>query len=283
MAGKKYRFLENGPNPSVSLQGKWGFTIGSNNTIGIFEQKGGHLTGTIVTTTGDYRYFQGEVNGNEFFLSAFSSSSPSVIRGKVNGDELTAEIIGTRSVQTVKGARNHNAELPDPYELTRLKERTSFDFTFPDTFKGAPVSLQDQKYKEKAVIVTLLGSWCPNCIDEAQFLAPWYRANKDRGVEIIGLAFERKDDPGYAKQRLGMLKQRFGIEYDFLFAGLADKKYASQALPALSEVLSFPTTLFIDKNGKIRKIHTGYTGPATGKYYEDFVREFNKEVDEILN
>ena len=103
-----------------------------------------------------------------------------------------------------------------------------------------------------------------------------------RQVEIIGLSFERKNDPAFAKTRLEALKNRFGIEYDLLFAGVADKKYASSVLPELSEVLSFPTTIYIDRSGKVTKIHTGYTGSATGAYYEEFVKEFNADMNQLL-
>lgn len=283
-AGKEYRFFEKPQEAKVSLQGTWDFLIGTsgNKTVGVFNQTGSKLTGTILSTTGDYRYFEGSVKGNEFFLSAFSGSNPSLIKGTVNGDELTAEFIGFRGSQAIKGTRNEKAALPDAYTLTTLKEGADFNFTFPDAFTGKQVSLKDPKYKGKAVIVTILGSWCPNCIDEALFLSPWYKANKNRGVEIIGLAFERKNDPAFAKTRLEALKKRFDIQYDILFAGLADKKFASAALPALSEVLSFSTTIYIDKAGKVRKIHTGYTGPATGKYYEEFVKEFNEDVNGLL-
>lgn len=147
---------------------------------------------------------------------------------------------------------------------------------------GKTVSLKDPKYAGKVVIVTILGSWCPNCLDETAFLAPWYAANRDRGVEVIGLAFERKNTPSFAKERLEVLKKRYDVGYDLLFAGLADKKYASSVLPALNEVLSFPTTIYIDKKGKVAKGHTGYSGPATGAYYAEFVKEFNKDIDHLL-
>ena len=248
----------------------------------MFEQHGSKLTGTFLTTTGDLRYFEGSVKGDEFFLSAFSGSNPSLIKGKVSGNTLTAEIINARGSQPVEGTRNEQAALPDAYTLTKVKEGVPFDFTFPDAFTGKPVSLKDPKYQGKAVVVTILGSWCPNCLDETSFLAPWYRANRDRGVEIIGLAFERKNDPAFAKTRLEALKKRFGVDYDILFAGIADKKFASSVLPALSEVLSFPTTIYINRKGEVTKIHTGYTGPATGQYYEAFVKEFNEDIDELL-
>lgn len=223
------------------------------------------------------------MKGEEFFLSAFSGSNPTLIKGKISGNELTGEFIGFRGNQLLKGTRNEKAALPDAYHLTTLKEGAStLHFSFPDAFTGKTVSLKDPKYQGKAVIVTVLGSWCPNCVDEAQFLAPWYKANRARGVEIIGLSFERKNDPAFAKTRLEALKNRFGIDYDLLFAGVADKKYASSVLPELSEVLSFPTTIYIDRTGKVTKIHTGYTGPATGAYYEEFVKEFNEDVNQLL-
>lgn len=282
--GKKYRFFENPGTASVSLHGNWDVVIGENTNkiVGVFSQFGNKLTGTFLTTTGDYRYYEGSVQGNDFYLSAFSGSSPSLIKGKVTGDNLVGELINVRGAQLIKGERNDKAELPDAYTLTTIKEGTTFDFTFPDAFTGKSVSLKDPKYKGKAVIVTILGSWCPNCLDEAAFLAPWYKANKKKGVEIIGLAFERKNDPAFAKTRLEILKKRFDIEYDILFAGIADKEFASKALPALSAVLSFPTTILIDKEGNVSKIHTGYSGPATGKYYEEFVKEFNQDIEEVL-
>lgn len=281
--GKRYRFVEKPAAAAVSLKGKWDVTIGNGNKIvGVFEQTGSKVTGTFLTTTGDFRYYEGTVQGNEFALSAFSGSSPSLIKGTVNGNELTAQLINARNAQPVRGTRNAQAALPDAYTLTKSKEGVPFKFTFPDAFTGKPVSLNDPKYKGKVVIVTILGSWCPNCIDETAFLAPWYQTNRQRGVEIIGLAFERKDDPAFAKTRLETLKNRFGVEYDILFAGLADKKKASEALPALSEVLSFPTTIYINRQGEVAKIHTGYSGPATGAYYEEFVKEFNADVDELL-
>lgn len=285
--GKRFRFREYPQAASVSLQGKWSVAIENRSgqatqAVGVFEQIGSRLTGTFLTTTGDYRFFEGIVEGGAFVLSAFSGSNPSLVRGKVKGDTLTGELVGARGTQKFTGLRNERAELPDAYALTKLKEGATFDFSFPDAFTGKPISLQDAKYRGKAVIVKILGSWCPNCIDEAAFLAPWYRANQDRGVEIIGLAFERKNDPAFAKTRLQVLKQRFGITYDVLFAGLADKQYASKVLPALSEVLAFPTTIYIDRLGRVQKIHTGYTGPATGKYYEAFVKEFEQDVAQLL-
>jgi peroxiredoxin len=285
--GKTYRF-EPGVAPTVNLSGKWDVNIERgpgdvNKTVGVFEQTGSRVTGTILTVTGDYRYLDGQVSGNEFVLSSFSGSSPSVFRGKFTEDgKFTGEFRYVRGGFAATGVKNEKAALPDLYSLTNLKTGYSkLDFTFPD-LNGKSVSLNDPKYKNKVVIVTILGSWCPNCIDETAFLAPWYKANRKRGVEIIGLAFERKNDLTFAKTALTRLLKRYDVQYDILFAGIADKKVASEALPALNKVLAFPTTIIIDKKGNVSQIHTGYTGPATGAYYDEYVQEFNSHISQLI-
>jgi hypothetical protein len=78
------------------------------------------------------------------------------------------------------------------------------------------------------------------------------------------------------------MRARFGIQYDQLVGGIADKQAVAASLPALNTFLAFPTTLFIDRQGRVARIHTGFNGPATGRYYQDFVKEFNAEVDSLL-
>ncbi|UOQ76462.1 TlpA family protein disulfide reductase [Hymenobacter sp. 5516J-16] len=131
-------------------------------------------------------------------------------------------------------------------------------------------------------MVQILGSWCPNCMDETNFLAPWYEKNKQRGVEIIGLGYERTADQKVASQKLLKMKQRLNVGYDLAVAGEANKDAASQSLPQIQKVLAFPTTIFLDKKGEVRKIHTGFSGPGTGKYYEQEVAEFNQTIDQLL-
>jgi hypothetical protein len=50
----------------------------------------------------------------------------------------------------------------------------------------------------------------------------------------------------------------------------------------LKGTVSFPTTIFIDRSGKVRRIHTGFTGPGTGEHYHQFVKEFNVFMSELL-
>lgn len=286
--GRTDRFAEKGPAPAGDVSGTYSVVFKSANgkeegAVALFQQDGRKLKGTFLRITGDSRFLEGVVEKDSFRLSSFIGSVPSYYRGRFSSNgTITGEQVGARGAVAFTGVQNEEASLPDPYGLTYLKNGyTSLDFTFPDA-NGKPVSLKDPKYKGKVVLVTISGSWCPNCIDEASFLAPWYKKNRDRGVEIISIHYERLTDTAFVRKVLQRFRERFDIQYDQVFGGIADKSAVAASLPALNTFLSFPTTIFIDKKGKVTKIHTGYSGPATGKFYTDFVKEFNEELDKLL-
>ena len=286
--GVASRFAKTGGQATMSLDGRWEITLPERDNakqVGVFTQKSnGYLTGSILTPTGDYRYLEGTVQADRFYMSAFGGMTPYLIRGQFLGEDMfTAEFITPAGISRFEGVRNPNASLPDAYTMTTLKPGySSLDFHLPD-LNGNEVSLDDPKYKGKVVIVSLLGSWCPNCLDETAFLAPWYKANRTRGIEVVGLAFERKDDIEYARTQLAVLIEQFDITYDILFAGKVGDETVAKVLPELTKLMSYPTTIFIDKKGKVKKIHTGFNGPATGKFYEEFKAEFNRTIDNLID
>jgi len=119
-------------------------------------------------------------------------------------------------------------------------------------------------------------------MDETNFLSPWYRKNRSRGVEVLGLAFERSAEMAVSGPKIERMKQRFAIDYPVLLAGSSEKDEASKALPDLNAVVAFPTTIVIDKKGQVRNIHTGFSGPGTGKFYDQYVSEFNRLIDKLV-
>ena len=286
-AGNLPRFASGGESPAVSLEGSWDMVFGEGtegkNYVGSFSQNGINVTGSVLTPSGDFRFLEGIVQGKSFELSAFGGSTPYLLKGEFSTDSTyTGNFITPRSKTLFSGRRNPNANLPDSYKVTQMKPgNTSLGFSFPN-LDGRQVSLQNEKYKGKVVIVTILGSWCPNCLDENAFLAEWYKKNQERGVEIIGLGFERKADFESGKKSLGALKNRLNIPYEILFAGKSGVENVSATLPELEGFAAFPTTIFIDKKGNVRKIHSGFNGPATGKFHEEFKAEFNALMDELL-
>ncbi len=275
------------PTP-LPAAGKWDVQFISTNgevekKVGVFEQKNGIVTGSFLTNSGDMRFLEGALTETGFELSAFSGLSPYLVKVEFEGtDKFIGEFYTPRGTTKLIGHRNEHAKLDDPYSLTVLKEGNSkLNFSLPD-INGKTVSINDPEYRGKVVVVSILGSWCPNCLDEMKFLVPWYKENKKRGVEIIGLAFERKEDPAYAKRVLSQLRERYGVEYKILFGGKVGEQSTSKVLPQLSKIISYPTMIFIDTKGNVSKIHTGFNGPATGKFYDEFKEEFNRMINELL-
>jgi thiol-disulfide isomerase/thioredoxin len=287
--GQKHRFGEVKGKPKADFSGKWSVTFtteagNSRQAIGIFKQKGSHITGTFLTATGDYRYLEGVVKEDVLHLSTFDGSHAYLFEAKLSAEnQLKGDYFSGKSRHdTFTAFKNDTAALPDADKLTYLKEgHEQLSFSFPNLDNQA-ISLQDERFKGKVVLIQIMGSWCPNCMDETAFLAPWYTKNKAKGVEIIGLAYENTEDFATAKPRLEKLKKRYQIGYEILFAGKNDKDAASRTLPALNKIMSFPTTILIDRQGKVRRIHTGFSGPGTGKYYQEFTEDFKDFMDKLL-
>ena len=251
---------------------------------GIFLQEGNKVTGTFRTTTGDYRFLDGVMDGDSLKLSAFDGAHAFLFTAKVTDSSMNGVFYsGNHFKEPFVATRNDDFELPDPDSLTFLNEGyDKLAFTFPDS-NGDKVSLSDDRFHNKVVIVQLMGTWCPNCLDETKFLVEYMAENKD--IEVIGLAFESAKTEDKAFKGIQRLKDRIGVGYPILLAqyGTYDKLKAQEKLPMLNHVLSYPTTIFIDKKGNVRKIHTGFNGPATGEKYIEFKKEFNELVTQLNN
>lgn len=253
---------------------------------GIFKQyDNGKITGTFRTTTGDYRYLEGVLDGTRLKLSTFDGAHAFLFTAKVTDSTMNGYFYsGNHWKEPFEAKLNKDFELPSANELTYLKEGyDSLDFVFPNT-SDELVGLKDDRFKDKVVVVQIMGTWCPNCLDESKYYADFYKKNKDKGVEFIALAFEYAKDKETAFSRIDRLAYKIDIDYPILLAqyGGADKSKAQKKLPMLNHVLSYPTSIFIDKKGKVRKIHTGFNGPATGEKYTEFKKEFESFVNVLL-
>ncbi|RRA98949.1 peroxiredoxin family protein [Larkinella rosea] len=286
--GVTYRFTGSTETPKINVTGTWATTFRSETdstvSVGIFEQKGNKLTGTFLTTTGDYRYLEGNVVGDSLLLSTFDGTHLYLFKARRKPDNtlVGGYWSGESGYESWTARFDPKAKLPDATSLTYLKPGyKTIAFTFPD-LKGKPVSLTDARFKNKVVVVQILGSWCPNCMDETNFLSPWYKKNKNRGVEIVGLAYEKSAELAESAPKIQRMIDRFKIDYPVVLAGTNVKSEASKTLPMLNQVVGFPTMIVIDKKGTVRQIHTGFTGPGTGNYYDAFVEEYNRLIDKLV-
>ena len=251
---------------------------------GIFTQRDDKVTGTFRTTTGDYRYLEGVVTGDSLKLSAFDGAHAFLFTAKVTDSSLNGAFYsGNHSKELFVAKRNDAYELPSADSLTFIKEGyDKLAFSFPNEL-GESISLEDERFKNKVVIVQIMGTWCPNCLDESKYYIDYLKKNSSSELEIVALAFEYAKTKEGAFKSIKRMKDRIGLEYPVLLAqfGSSDKEKAQQKLPMLNHVLSYPTSIFIDKKGNVRKIHTGFNGPATGEKFIEFKKEFEAFVKEL--
>jgi thiol-disulfide isomerase/thioredoxin len=287
--GENYRFFASPATDNADVSGRWAVNFtddsgASEVAIGEFSQSQDAVSGTFLTTTGDHRFLAGQVKGDEVYLSTFDGAHVFLYKAKIVGDGKLAGDFwsGLAFHEKWDAKRDAAAQLPDAYGLTAMRAGVKkFDFAFPD-LSGKTVSSGDPQFHGKVLIVALAGSWCPNCHDEAAFLAPLYQDYRAKGLEIVSLMFEHFGDFPRAAEAAQRFRQHYGIEYTTLIAGISDKDEASKKLPMLQSFVAFPTTIFIDRKGNVRKIHTGYSGPATGDHYTQFVNEVKTTLDQLL-
>jgi peroxiredoxin len=288
--GISWRFF---PVPSASsgnFAGRWRLRFRDPQTgkesTGIAElsQEGNVVTGTVLRESGDDRYIAGEARDDTVFLSRFDGGQAYLYVARLTADgRLAGEFrSGTGTFRELSGYRDADARLADVSTLTALRADSGpFSFSFPD-LDGQKVSLEDARFRDKVVIVTIGGTWCPNCHDEAAFLRDFLPARRARGLEVVQLMFEYTDDFASASASVRNFTTQFGIDYPVLIAGSYAPGAVQQALPQLEKFYAYPTMLVLDRNRKVRYTHTGFSGPATGAHYDEFVREFSTLIDGLL-
>ncbi len=287
------RFLSNGAAPTYNISGRWAVTFekpankGTRPAIAEFVQKGKKLTGTFLTPSGDYRYLEGIVYGDSLKLSTFDGSHAFYFLAKIENDHSIVSGIycsGFARKENWTAIKDKNAKLPDDTSSLSLQGKDiKLNFSFPDV-DGKMVSINDQRFKNKVIVIQLMGSWCSNCMDETAFVSNLYKKEKDRGVEMIGLAYEYSTNAERSKKSIQKFKQRFDIRYPVLLTGVTsgDSLRTEKTIPPLRKLDDFPTTIFIDRYGRVSKIHKGFSGPATGEHYEEEKKYFYKTIDQLL-
>jgi len=280
--------IEMAPNTS-NISGRWRTAFSPNskepeNAIGLFEQTAGTIKGTFLTETGDYRYLGGTIGNSKFQMSTFNGSWAFLFEGKVVGDSIYGNFYSGKSYQTTWIAvKDEQAKLPEETSLTYVVNDKSFQFDKVVDLKGKPFRFPNSKLEKKVVVFQIIGTWCPNCMDETKMLNSFYEQYKSKGLEIISLGYEVGTNQKQQINRLKVFKKRLGVKYGVLLAGTNDKIVASSQFPMLNGIMSFPTSIIVDRNGKIRNVHTGFSGPATGEEYLKLREKFQSEIEELLN
>jgi thiol-disulfide isomerase/thioredoxin len=271
-----------------ALLGRWDATyyLDWQTSPRVFELRNGPagLEGTIISNTGDYGLFWGQTSADSFALAHFDGSFVYLLSGRLEGDTLRGVFhAGLRTQTPWTAVRSNGAShLKAPTEVTKADTSSPFRFGFPG-LDGGIVSQSDARFQGKVLLVDIFGSWCPTCHDAAPMLVRLYRDYHPRGLEIVGLAYEVSGDSAIDRRQVRRYRDKFGIEFPLLLAGVNEVEAAAATLPQLEGFTAFPTTIFIGRDGRIRRVHAGYYGPATGEQHQRLIEEFRREIEQLLD
>jgi len=276
-----------GESPRRPIDGRWSvrFAGDAEPAVGLFESApDGTARGTFLTTTGDYRYLAGSSADGLLRLSAFDGAHAFLFHAQLQEDGTLSGDFWSRDSwhDTWTAAPDPDAELPDAFSLTNPVEGVDLaQLVFPDA-EGRARSLSDPDLAGRARIVELFGTWCPNCNDATQYLVELHRRYRDRGLVVVGLAFELTGEFERDAAQLRTYAAYHGIEYPLLLAGRYGRDEASRSFPLIDRIRAYPTTLFLDAGGRVRAVYTGFAGPATGESHARLRRAFESRIDALL-
>ena len=275
---------------NFNSNGKWQVEFEPNTpssypAVGLFSQEPGSnkVSGTFLTETGDYRFLAGNCVNDSLFLSCFDGSHAFLFKAAFKTDKLIGTFnSGTHWKSEWHGFKNEQFELASPEELTYLKEGTSINFSLK-TIDGNAFSFPTEEYNNKVVIIQIMGTWCPNCLDETMYYKSLYDKYHEDGLEIISVCYEAGKTEENQIASIKRYKEQLGVDFNFIIGGGASKNKAANDFNMLNDIISFPTSIFIGRDGQVERVHTGFNGPGTGAYYTDYVRKTNSLIETLLS
>ena len=270
-----------------SFDGKWKVefepgTSSSYPAVGLFNQKRNKINGTFLTETGDYRFLEGNTTKDSLFLSCFDGSHAFLFKAKYSNDSLFGKFFsGTHWQSSWNASRNEIFELTNPDDLTYISKQEKIEFKFPDLNKDS-ITFPSEKFNGKVVIIQIMGTWCPNCLDESLYYKELEEKYGDKGLEIISVCYETGNSIDDYIANIKRLQVKLQNNFTYLVGGAAKKNLASEHFSMLNEIISFPTSIYINRQGEVVRVHTGFNGPGTGDYYKRYKEKTSALLESLL-
>ncbi len=249
------------------------------------------VTGILEPASGDtglmHGFFSTDASGQlHLHLSRFDGIHVLALDGELRPDgSLKGHVGGVRSSAPFTAERSSDATAADPNllagSLTKVDNpQEPFRFRGIDQ-SGKTIDQNSSEFKGKPVIVDIFGTWCPNCHDEAPLLEQLYRKYHPQGLEIVGLAYEYTDDTARNLHQIAIYRAKYGLSFPLLLAGTTEEGQIAKTLPQIIHFGAFPTTIFLDRSGRVRYIHAGFAGPSTGDKYQEVQQHMDQLTREI--
>lgn len=247
-------------------------------------QSGPDVSGAILRTSGDSGTLTGAWKNGRLTLSHFDGSRPLLFEAELNSDGTLAITLDRkftyRAARSTQLAGKGIPQPPDLSQFTGVKDpRAPFHFSGV-ALDGNAVSDADARFKGKVVVLTVGGTWCPNCHDEAPFLSSLYTEFHAKGLEVVGLFFENDADFAAVRPRIQAFTRRYSVVYPIVFAGTTDQ--AEAKLSQLRNFSVYPTTVVLGRDGRVRSVHAGYAGTATGAEHTRLTNEEHALVARLV-
>lgn len=287
-----YRFrpgprVEGELSKSEPIEGRWRvqFSKSDGPAIGEFWRgQEGDIQGTFLTSSGDYRYLAGEYESGRLRLSAFDGAHAFLFDARLEDDGRLAGDFWSRDVwhETWTAERDPEVTLPDGFGLAESQHDVDLSTVKFRGLDGEVHSLDDEAYRGKPRIIEVFGTWCPNCHDAAGLLNELQAAYSSQELVVIGIAFEATGQFERDARQVRRFIDRHGVKYPILLGGKRPREETRSAFPLVDRIRAYPTTLFINREGKIVGVHTGFSGPATGEAYLSLRAAFEQRIREML-
>ena len=238
----------------------------------------------VISNTGDYGQFGGEASGDSAVFSHFDGTFVYMLTATLDGDTLRGIFhAGLRTQTPFTAVRSTGRpHLRAPTEMTRADTTTPFRFAFPD-LEGRLVTQDDERFRDRVVVVDVFGTWCSTCHFAAPILERFQREYGPRGLAVVGLAYEVTGDTAIDGVLVRRYREKFGLSFPLLLAGMGTAELAAPTLPQLNGFTAFPTTIFLGRDGRVRRVHAGFYGPATGAMHDRQVAEFRTVIEALLD
>ncbi len=249
----------------------------------IVQQKGADVTATILRVDGDTGTLNGSYRNESLRAQPLFRRAAAAARGDSRRDgTLRLRQNAKYDLVAVRADEPRAKEIGEPADPTRhttVRDASEpFRFSFPD-LQGHIVTDQDARFVGKVLLVNISGSWCPNCHDEAPFLASLYRQYRAKGLEVVTFSFEEAEQLSNPT-RLRAFIERYDIWYTVLLAGIPDQ--LSEKIPQAVNLNAFPTTFIVGRDGRVRSVHAGFPSPGSGEYYKQAERDMTSQVELLL-
>jgi thiol-disulfide isomerase/thioredoxin len=246
-------------------------------------QRGDSIAATFLTSTGDYRYQAGEINPetSRFKIGNFDGIHLFSFEGTITQDSITNGVFksGTHYTTNWSGVRSTTNRVD--WIATQAWNPQSNVFIEGVNSGGETEVWTRERLGEsgyKVLVVDVMGTWCPNCMDEARLLMDLCEDYPE--MIVVSMAFERSVGEE-ALERIADFIEEMKLPWEVLLGGIANKRIADSTLSFMGGVKSFPTTAFIPVEGD-PVIHSGFSGPATGESYEEEVVFFRSTIESLI-